>query len=150
MSAAPRDPGQAGFALLEAIIAIAILSAAMVSIYGLLSSGLTAARRLGEANLSAEAQLSAMEVMRAVNPTATPQGAVDLGPYRVTWQARKLAGPIDQTNYPRGVGLYAITLFDTDVRVARPDGGEIARFALRQLGYDRVRDPPIPFSGPPT
>jgi hypothetical protein len=139
---------QQGFALLEAIVAITIMAAALVPIYGLISTSLNAARRLSDANLQSEANFTALEVMRAVNPMITPKGTIDLGLYRVEWVATPLTEPVDQMQYPRGLGLYKVALYSSDVKLVAPGEQVLSTFKLQQLGYFRVRNMQTPFSAP--
>ncbi len=143
-----RSKGNAGFALLEAIVAITIMAAALVPIYGLISTSVDAVRRLSEANLQTEANFSALEVMRAVNPMVTPEGVIDMGKFRVLWRAELLTQPLDQLQYPRGTGLYKVALYKTQVKVVTSGDHVLSEFAMQQFGNLRVRNLQAPFAAP--
>src|SRR5579859_1816996 len=78
-----RRNAEAGFTLLEAIVAIVVLLATLVPLYALVSSVSRSAFRVDEANRRAEFETDALNIMATVNPMETPNGALDLGPYAV-------------------------------------------------------------------
>lgn len=127
---------EAGFGLLEAMVAIALLAGTMVAIFTLVAGILDAAHRVGRSNQEVQLTLNAIETMTAVNPMVQETGKLDVGPYTVGWTSTALAPPLDL-----GGSLYSIALYDCDVRVVDPAGSELAQFKLRQIGYRRVREP---------
>jgi Tfp pilus assembly protein PilV len=131
----PADPGQQGFALLEGLVAIALLAGTMVAIFALVGNILNSAYRVGASNASAQVTLNALEVMSAVNPMLQGSGKIDLGPYTVAWTSAPITPTIDRSG-----SLYQIALYNSDVRVEEPPGSVLAGFSLRQIGYKRVRD----------
>ena len=141
--AAPGD-GQAGFGLLEGLVAIALLSGTMVAIFALLGNTLNSAYRVGASNASVQITLNALEAMTAVNPMVQGNGRIDLGPYTVSWTSTPASAAID-----RAGSLYQIGLYNSDIRVEERPGSILARFTLRQIGYRRVRDPPTLGTGTP-
>ena len=78
-----RRKSEAGFTLLEAIVAITVLTATLIPLYLLIATVSRSAFRLDESNRIAEIELDALNVMSIVNPMEKPVGAVDLGPYAV-------------------------------------------------------------------
>ena len=137
-----------GFALLEAIVAIAVLAATLVPIFGLVSASLNNAFRLSQAELRAELEMSALEVIYSVNPMIQPKGQIALPPYRVEWTANRATPDVDSVNFPRNIGLYVVALFNTDVIVRDGTGSVLTQFSLVQIGYKRTREPSLPFSAP--
>ena len=136
--APPRS--QAGFSLLEAIVAIVVLVAALVPLYVLISQVSRSAFKVDQANREAEYETDALNIMSQINPTANPTGAVDLGAYTVRWAAQPVLKPIDGSAYPTGISAFRIGLYDTKVDVVRHDGRVVASFPLRMIGYEHVRD----------
>jgi type II secretory pathway pseudopilin PulG len=127
---------EAGFTLLEGLVAITLLAGTMVAIFALVGSILDSAAGVGRSNASVQVTLNAIEVMTAVNPMAQESGKIDLGPYAVAWTSAPAAPIVDRPG-----GLYQIGLYDTRVRVEETPGQALASFSLRQIGYRRVRDP---------
>jgi len=134
-SSCPANRGQEGFALLEGLVAIALLAGTMVAIYALVGNILDSASRVGRSNQSVQITMNAIETMTAVNPMMQGSGKIDLGPYAVTWTSTSITPIID-----RGGSLYQIGLYNTEVRVEDQPGSVLANFTLRQIGYRRVRD----------
>jgi general secretion pathway protein I len=141
--------GEEGFSLLEAIVALALLSAALLPLYLLISAAAQSAGRLDRSNRQGEIELNALEVMYAVNPMERPDGRVDLGPYAVRWSARLALEPVDGSDYPAGRGRYRIGLYDSVVEAVEPGGRVLLRFPLRMVGFkqrtdESTRDPEPP------
>ena len=126
---------QEGFALLEGLVAIALLAGTMVAIFALVGNILDSASRVGRSNASVQITMNAIETMTAVNPMVQGSGKIDLGPYAVTWTSAAITPIID-----RAGSLYQIGLYNMEVRVEDQPGSALANFTLRQIGYRRVRD----------
>jgi general secretion pathway protein I len=131
---------QAGFTLLEAIVAIVVMLAAVVPLYVLVSSISRSAFRVDEANRRAEFETDALNIMSTVNPLDKPAGTIDLGPYAVRWLAQTLIEPIDGSSYPTGMSAFRIGLYNAKVDVVTPDGRILVSFPLRMIGYKHVRN----------
>jgi general secretion pathway protein I len=139
-SGSARPTSQAGFTLLEAIVAITVLVAALVPLYTLISNVSRSAFRVDEANRRAEFETDALNILSTVNPMDTPAGSIDLGPYVVRWSAQPAVAPLDGSAYPSGQSAFRVGLYDTKVAVTAPDGRSLADFSLRMVGYKHVRD----------
>ena len=135
ISSCPSNSGQQGFALLEGLVAIALLAGTMVAIYALVGNILDSASRVGRSNASVQITRNAIETMTAVNPMVQGSGKIDLGPYAVTWTSAAIT-PI----FDRAGSLYQIGLYNVEVRVEDQPGSALANFTLRQIGYRRVRN----------
>jgi len=131
---------QAGFTLLEAIVAIVVLFATLVPLYVLISSVSRSAFYVDQANREAEYETDALNIMSQVNPSLVPVGSVDLGPYAVSWTAQAVLKPIDGSAYPTGISAFRIGLYQAKVNVVRHDGRVVVSFPLRMIGYEHVRD----------
>ena len=131
---------QAGFTLLEAIVAIVVLVAVLVPLFVLISSVSQSAFKVDQANREAEYETDALNIMSQVNPTLNPTGTVDLGPYAVRWTAQPALKPIDGSAYPSGISAFRIGLYDAKVDVVRHDGRVVVSFPLRMIGYEHVRN----------
>ena len=131
----PSNSGQEGFALLEGLVAIALLAGTMVAIFALVGNILDSAFRVGRSNASVQITMNAIETMTAVNPMVQGSGKIDLGPYAVTWTSAAIVPIIE-----RAGSLYQIGLYNMEVRVEDQPGSVLANFTVRQIGYRRVRD----------
>ena len=132
--------GQRGFSLLEAVVAMVLISGAGAALFSWINTELGSVSRLQQSNAKAEALVNVLELMHTVNPMLTPEGALSFAAYRLTWKAQEVTPVQDGLSYPRGISLYQLALYDTLVRVVNPDGTPWFDFTLRQVGYKRVRD----------
>ena len=140
-TAAPAgELGQAGFTLLEGLVAIALLAGALAAIFTLVGGILDSAHRIGRSNAAVEVKLNAIEAMSAVNPMTQETGQIDLGPYKVLWKSAPISAVTDGTGYPAGISIYRVALFESEVAAVEPGGSVLTSFKLRQVGYRRVRD----------
>lgn len=143
-SALRSASAEAGFTLLEGLVAIALLAGTMFAIFTLVGGVLSSANRVGRSNETAQVTLNALEVMSIVNPMLQETGEIDLGPYVVSWKSVATTPVSDGVGYPVGVSLYQLALYKANVRIEGPQGNLLAEFGLRQVGYRRVRDPTPP------
>lgn len=151
-----RDLSAAGFTLLEAIVALVLIGATLVPLFGLLSRNLDSIRRIGESNLRNEVTLNVLALVQNVNPMEVPAGQQQLGPYQIRWSATPLTGAVDGVGYPAGQSLFQLAMYNTRIEVrreavkqpgvTRQDPMETWFFIdLRQLGWKQVRQFRIPF-----
>ncbi len=144
-----RRVRDAGFTLLEAIVAIALLGALLVPLYSLMSRNLDGLFRVGEANLRSEVMLNALALLDTVNPMDRPQGSQAMGNYIMRWQSVPLTAPVDGVGFPAGQSLYQVAMFRTNVQVLRAadrsDAQPFLNFDLRQVGWKQVRQFRLPF-----
>lgn len=135
-------PSDRGFSLLEAIVALAILSAGAMALFSAMNGALRAQDRV-EANLrNAAAADNALALLEGVNVMAQPRGEAIAGSYRYRWVANPVVGPVDVlTDYYRP-GLHQVALYDVDVEVWL--GGQFERrFTVRRVGWQQVREPEV-------
>ena len=91
---------EAGFTLLEGLVAIALLAGTMFAIFTLVGGVLNSANRVGLSNETAQVTLNALEVMSVVNPMLQDTGKIDLGPYTVSWKSAATTPVADGVGYP--------------------------------------------------
>jgi general secretion pathway protein I len=127
-----RDP-QAGFTLIEALVALAILAAVILAFYAFLSSSLVAARRASDAAAIYDCDQNALALATRLNPMEQPAGTFDLGEYRIRWQAFPIGEARRNTVNPAGSGRFSVGLYR--VVLDFPDMPAVAAVEVIKLGY---------------
>jgi len=129
-----------GFTLLEAIVALALLSATGMAIFAMVQVNLLSLRRLQVHTQQDNATQIALEWMQQINPMKTSEGEVAVGGFRLQWEATLLEPVRGNVSYPRGMGLYQVGLYETRIRLWNEQTPLVA-FNVRQVGYQKIRTP---------
>lgn len=130
---------QAGFTLLEAIVALVLISSAGLALFSWINGDIMALTRIHDANARAEATVNILEYMDRINPMFTPEGDIPLGAYSIRWRSQPITNVIDGANYPQGVSLYQMALYSTAISVRTGGGQDWFDLNLQQVGYKKVR-----------
>jgi len=135
-------PDARGFTLLEAIVALAILTAGTMALFAALNGALRSIERAEAAARLDTATLNAIALLETVNPMQQPEGEEQIGAVRVQWRATLLepSGPM-LTDYLQP-GLFDVGLYDIAV-VLEVDGRIERRFVLRRAGWVQARQPVV-------
>lgn len=141
-----RAQGQAGFTLLEAIVAMALVAAAVLPLYAFFSRSLDGLYRAAEANRESQASLTALAFLSGLNPMERPSGEDVLGPLRLRWRSREIVPATDSIGYPRGIGLYQVALYEVTGEILQ-DGRVRSTVAIRLIGHRQARSL-MPFAAP--
>ncbi len=132
----------AGFTLLEAIVALAILAAGTMALFAAINGALRSIERVEAAVRLDSVTESALALLESINPTARPEGEEPLGAYRMRWRATRIAGPSEAITSYFQPGLHEVALYDLNVELLR-DGALERRFVLRRAGWRQVRQPEV-------
>ena len=128
----------AGFTLLEASVALAVFAIAGMALYGLFNTNLIALNRAGDVSRQSVVVRNAMEYLSAVDPRIHPQGSVDLGGARVTWNA-ELVEPVRQGQFALGgVADFDFGLYEVEFEVTRQQR-PLGTWRMRVVGHHKVR-----------
>lgn len=136
----PRDG--AGFGLLEAIVALALLAGTGLALFSWIQQSLHDATRLQQRDLEARLMLSAQALIETTNPMLQAQGSVEADDLRVTWRAEAIEPERRSSTFVPGVsgpfrmGLYRVHVNARDVR----QGIEV-HFEQWQVGTQRDAAP---------
>lgn len=129
-----------GFSLLEAIVALVILSMTAIALYGWQNTNLFTMRRAEAHAASNELTRSALSVVETINPMLTPSGDRSLGSMEMHWVATPIQ-PVKPGVTAVGLpGLFDLGLYNVDV-VIKDDAGVALHFTVRQVGYKQTRFP---------
>jgi general secretion pathway protein I len=113
-----------GFGLLEALVALVLLSSVGFALLAWVHQNLDTAHRLRSFYLEQDARRVALDWVRTVNPMEKPEGEIRYSSLRITWKATSLSQPISQAGYPQGIGRHEVALFNTTISVFRPDDAQ--------------------------
>ena len=136
-----RIERNAGFALLEAIVALAILAAAGLALFAALTQSLQMVDRADSARERVQLTRNVLAMIDTINPMERPTGSTQIGEYVLTWRATALEPPQDGANGTLAPGLYQIGLYRMDCEISLR-GKRVQSLSLRQAGYRQVRQPP--------
>ncbi len=132
---------QAGFTLLEAIVALVILSSAAMALYSLFNTNLLTLTRVRDVSREVPLALQAGQVLAGLNLTAEANGEFDLDDATVVWSAN-LVEPYRQGQSGRGfIGYYQLGLYDVEFTIFEAER-PLATHQLRLVGYEKVRSEP--------
>lgn len=136
---AAASSGQRGFTLLEAIVALALISSAGMALFAWINSNIATLSRVEESSQRAAATRNTLQFMQTVNPMLASSGEATLGEYRIRWQAEPITDTVDGANFPYGVSLYQFVLYNTRIEVQGAPQKPDFTLELKQVGYKRVR-----------
>lgn len=131
---------QMGFTLLEAIVALVLISGAGLALFGWINGNIMSLTRMHDVNARSEATINILEYMDRVNPMLTPEGTAPLGAYSISWRSTAISNITDGAGYPRGQSLYQMALYGTTVSVSSAGDQAWFELKLQQVGYKRVRN----------
>lgn len=130
----------AGFSLLEAIVALAILASVGLALFAAMNQSLQMVARAEAARERETALRNAVAWLQTVNPAQTPSGEQALGDYVLHWSSELVEPPRDEASGYLRAGLYRIGLYDVHLRLDR-SGRPFADLHMRRVGYLQVRAP---------
>ena len=141
------DFAQTGFGLLEALVALVLLSSVGLTLLAWINQNVDTLARLRTFYHEQEVRRATLEWSRTLNPTKTPQGESRLGTLIVTWKSEPAGGVANQTGFPRGIGLHDLQLFETTLTVT-PAGSDKPMLTERVLllGHAQIRSHKPPFA----
>ena len=133
-----RNRRAKGFTLLEALVALAIFTAAAMSLYNLFGANLTALSRAQDASATLPVVQQAAQRMLLINPHRQASGQFQIDGFDVVWSAR-LLDDVRQTQSAAGfLGDFEVGLYEATLEIQR-DERLIGTWQMRLIGYERVR-----------
>lgn len=128
----------AGFSLLEALVALVILAGVGMALFELLIVQIRGLDHVNRVTASELAKRNALAYIEHINPMLRPQGSVGFEDYAIRWTSEAIFPLRDSVAHPAGTGLYQVGLYRLDV-VIEQGRERIADFTVRQVGYQQVR-----------
>lgn len=133
---------RAGFSLLEAIVATAILGMALIPLYALQQGQADAAFRLQQAERAAAARQAALSVAGALNPAYDPSGSLQAGAWTISWSAELVDGPRTiPENGSAGASRFEAALYRVAMEVSNGEERPVAQLEVLKSGWSATRGP---------
>lgn len=129
---------QAGFSLLEAIVAMTLFAVGSVALYALQAQSVRSLQRVAEREAYVAAVEAALPLVEDLNPMREPSGTRRVADIEVRWTSTPLEDPRPGRTAVGSESLFEVGLYEVDVDVRR-NGEPGARFNLRRVGYRQVR-----------
>ncbi|MCL4680515.1 MAG: hypothetical protein KJZ92_04505 [Rhodocyclaceae bacterium] len=137
----------AGFGVLEALVALVLLSSVGFVLLGWVQQNLEALQRMQGFYAEQEARRDLVEWSRGLNPMARPSGETVIGNRRIVWDAAPAADAVTQAGYPAGTGLYDLALYEIRISVYRTgEGSPWFTERMTAVGYRKARESRTPFN----
>jgi len=133
-----------GFTLIEAIVAMAILGAAMLPIMALLSQSINQINKIAESNAQSAAKNSALAVIDSVNPMNTPTGEINMGDFNLVWSSEPIVPPNKNIKIGTGLAGYSVAFYIVKVELFKKNEPWFY-FTARKLGHKRFQNSSGPF-----
>ena len=135
-----RDRGrrQAGFGLLEAIVALTLFAGAGMALFSWINANIARAAQLQERSESAQAQLLVLAWVQALNPAQQPSGSADLGPgVHIRWSSQQTSPRQQAAPPPGGISSpFELAMFEVQVTLEQANAPPYA-LSLQRMGVWR-------------
>ena len=129
---------QAGFSLLEAIVAMTVMATSLLALYGWLSSSTITLNRVNAQSRALEDARTAVSLIETVNPMLEPQGTREIEGVTVRWESKPVADRRSGRSRAGSVTAFDLGLYDMKVEVMR-GSRTVKEFELRRAGWESVR-----------
>ncbi len=133
-----RATQQAGFTLLEVIVALLLIATTGMALLSWINTHLISLQRVQAAQERQDALRNALAWLDTINPETQPQGEADIGIYQMSWTSKPLETAIRGINKWGNEGVYNLSLYETRVEV-RQGSAQLAQFSVRLVGYEQVQ-----------
>ena len=129
-----------GFSLLEVIAALVILSIGASAAFSWLSQSVSTMSRLRAEEHLQMVRLEVLDYLRAINPSARPEGAVQMTGYAFSWTSRPLLDAVSALNEVRAPGAYEVSLHEVTAHVSFTSTDSATQFdmVLPVTGFRQV------------
>lgn len=129
----------AGFGLLEAIVALAVFASAGMALFAWINTNLANAARLQEFEISSRLSAIATEWVQTLNPVERGRGEVMLEEgLRLRWDSRQITPRTDTAPFPGGQSTpFDLALFQVQVYLSHPRLEHELEVDLRRVGVWR-------------
>ena len=126
--------GEAGFSVLEAMVAIAIMAACLLPLFALQGQFVSVVGQIERVELQIEARDQALEVIKLTDFNETPQAQFDFSQYQIRLNAEPASNTRPVKNSGGTTGRFEMTLYDVAVTIEYLSGN-IDSFNVKELEW---------------
>ena len=127
-----------GFTLLEAIVAMAVMSLALIPLVSFVTQSANELQRAGESNAQSLVMQSALALMEPINPMAEGTGSIALdNNITLIWDSQTIVEPNPGIQIGGGLAAYRLGFYKVHVAVKRGQT-EWFDFDMRKVGYEKT------------
>ena len=132
-----------GFGLLEALVALVLLSSIGFAILAWVQQNLDTMQRMKGLYAEQAVRRQIVDLAKTINPMKDPTGEAVIDGKRFVWESVVAGDRISQSGYPQGIGLYDVALYRVTFSVFRPQESTpwltesvdlVGRTQVRELG----------------
>ena len=134
-----------GFTLLEAIVALVLISTAGLALFDWINNSIQSLGRIEAANARNNAIENTIEYMQSINPMERPSGTANFGAYQIDWKSDQITPTQDGSNYPQGTSLFQLALYSTTIHAKNSTDPHWFNVTLKLAGYKKTRQLTLPF-----
>lgn len=138
MTQAKNRQKQNGFSLLEAIVALVLLSTTGMALFSWINNTLSGLNHALDSSQKTQYRQNALTLMQQINPALEKTGEFKNPAFTLNWQATAVTPLKPEIDYNGNPGLYLLGLFDSKVTILQK-GNAVDEFIVRQVGYQRVQ-----------
>ena len=128
---------QQGFSLLETLVALALLSAALLPLLAFQGQLTRTVLAIERSEDTVKNMTSTLSYLRVINPSLVNEGQQQIGSAVITWTARPVSqerAVLDASGAP---GRFVARLYDIDATLTYTDGRQ-TDFTIRKIGWRPV------------
>lgn len=129
---------QGGFSLLEAIVALVLLSTSGMALFSWINNTLSGLNHALESSQKTQYRQNALALMQQINPAADKTGEIKTPAFTLNWEATEITPLKQEIDSQGNPGIYLLGLFDAKVTIIQK-GNKVDEFTLRQVGYQHVK-----------
>lgn len=133
-----RRARQAGFTILEAIVALAVFAGGAIALYSLYAANISALLRAGDAIRQEPLVRQAVERLSAMNLPGEGSGEFAVEGVNFIWTARQMEPYRQGQNMDGRLGSHRFGLYEVDFSAVEA-GRVLGRYRMRLVGHQFVR-----------
>lgn len=133
-----NSDSESGFSVLEAIIAMALLSVALLPMLALQSQFVDTALAVERAEVRISTRQNAANYLKSINFDQAPRGELDLGSRQLFWYATPISPPRNSWNSEIDPARYRLTLYQVAITVQNEEQVVTDQFNLEGLGWSAL------------